>query len=174
MLRVCMGPHTLVEIDFMSKLKSMTHVGTRHTSNNLSGRANRVCSCVRCSLRVPSRSAVANHIPGFLCGASPPHSSTAPNCYSSNDLSSLTIMDDFDSLRPLCYPGSDVFLVCFSVVSPTSFHNVKEKWLPELNRHWPGAPVLLVGTQSDLRTDVKFTYCYSLKCSCDSPTDHDD
>ncbi|KAB7493869.1 Rho-related GTP-binding protein RhoU [Armadillidium nasatum] len=34
------------------------------------------------------------------------------------------ILDDFDTLRPLCYPGTDVFLVCFSVVSPTSFHNV--------------------------------------------------
>uniref|UniRef100_A0A2P2I0V9 Rho-related GTP-binding protein RhoU-like n=1 Tax=Hirondellea gigas TaxID=1518452 RepID=A0A2P2I0V9_9CRUS len=63
--------------------------------------------------------------------------------------------DDFDSLRPLCYPGSDVFLVCFSVVSPTSFFNVREKWLPELRHHQPNAPVILVGTQSDLRTDVK-------------------
>ncbi|KAK3093888.1 hypothetical protein FSP39_021484 [Pinctada imbricata] len=24
--------------------------------------------------------------------------------------------DDFDSLRPLCYPNTDVFLLCFSVV----------------------------------------------------------
>lgn len=63
--------------------------------------------------------------------------------------------DDFDSLRPLCYPQTDVFLVCFSVVSPTSFHNVREKWLPELRHHNPRAPIVLVGTQSDLRTDVK-------------------
>ncbi|XP_076055789.1 uncharacterized protein LOC143033958 isoform X2 [Oratosquilla oratoria] len=63
--------------------------------------------------------------------------------------------DDFDSLRPLCYPQTDVFLVCFSVVSPTSFHNVKEKWLPEIRHHNPRAPIVLVGTQSDLRTDVK-------------------
>ena len=63
--------------------------------------------------------------------------------------------DDFDSLRPLCYPGSDVFLVCFSVVSPTSFLNVRDKWLPELNLHQPHIPILLVGTQSDLRSDVR-------------------
>ncbi|KAL7637185.1 UNVERIFIED_CONTAM: hypothetical protein RMT77_011897 [Armadillidium vulgare] len=63
--------------------------------------------------------------------------------------------DDFDTLRPLCYPGTDVFLVCFSVVSPTSFHNVRDKWLPELRHHNPSVPILLVGTQSDLRTDVK-------------------
>ena len=32
-----------------------------------------------------------------------------------------------DQLRPLYYPQTDVFLVCFSVVSPGSFENVKEK-----------------------------------------------
>lgn len=63
--------------------------------------------------------------------------------------------DDFDSLRPLCYPNTDVFLLCFSVVSPTSFANVSDKWLPEIRKHCPEAPVILVGTQSDLRTDVK-------------------
>ena len=31
----------------------------------------------------------------------------------------------------------DVFLVCFSVVDPTSFHNVKLKWIPELQHHAP-------------------------------------
>ncbi|XP_070578615.1 rho-related GTP-binding protein RhoU-like [Ptychodera flava] len=63
--------------------------------------------------------------------------------------------DDFDSLRPLCYPQTDVFLLCFSVVSPTSFHNVVEKWVPEIRKHNKKTPILLVGTQSDLRNDVK-------------------
>ena len=63
--------------------------------------------------------------------------------------------DDFDTLRPLCYPGTDVFLLCFSVVSPTSFHNVLEKWVPEIRHHCPRAPLVVVGTQSDLRNDVK-------------------
>ncbi|XP_013401877.1 cell division control protein 42 homolog [Lingula anatina] len=63
--------------------------------------------------------------------------------------------DDFDSLRPLCYPNTDVFLLCFSVVSPTSFHNIMDKWVPEIRKHNPHTPVLLVGTQSDLRNDVK-------------------
>lgn len=35
--------------------------------------------------------------------------------------------EDYDRLRPLSYPKTDVFLVCFSVVSPSSFVNVKEK-----------------------------------------------
>ena len=34
--------------------------------------------------------------------------------------------EDYDRLRPLSYPQTDVFLVCFSVVSPSSFENVKE------------------------------------------------
>ena len=35
--------------------------------------------------------------------------------------------EDYDRLRPLVYTGTNVFLVCFSVVNPTSYHNVKEK-----------------------------------------------
>lgn len=65
------------------------------------------------------------------------------------------LQDDFDSLRPLCYPGTDVFLLCFSVVSPTSFHNIVEKWLPELRLHASKVPIILVGTQTDLRNDVR-------------------
>ncbi|XP_074630995.1 rho-related GTP-binding protein RhoU-like isoform X3 [Acropora palmata] len=43
--------------------------------------------------------------------------------------------EDFDVLRQLCYPATDVFIVCFSVVSPTSFANVGDKWLPEIRRY---------------------------------------
>ena len=35
--------------------------------------------------------------------------------------------EDYDRLRPLSYPQTDVFLVCFSVVSAPSFENVREK-----------------------------------------------
>ncbi|CAB1343268.1 unnamed protein product [Coregonus sp. 'balchen'] len=59
--------------------------------------------------------------------------------------------DEFDKLRPLCYTNADIFLLCFSVVSPSSFQNVTEKWVPEIRRH---CPQVLVGTQSDLREDV--------------------
>uniref|UniRef100_A0A673BPI5 Cell division control protein 42 homolog n=1 Tax=Sphaeramia orbicularis TaxID=375764 RepID=A0A673BPI5_9TELE len=62
--------------------------------------------------------------------------------------------EDYDQLRPLSYPQTDVFLVCFSVVSPSSFENVKEKWVPEISHHCPQTPFLLVGTQMDLRDDT--------------------
>lgn len=52
--------------------------------------------------------------------------------------------EDYDRLRPLSYPQTDVFLVCFSVTSPASFENVKEKWFPEVHHHCPGVPCLIV------------------------------
>lgn len=61
--------------------------------------------------------------------------------------------EDYDRLRPLSYPQTDVFLVCFSIVGPASFENVKAKWWPELNHHAPTTPKLLIGTKLDLRED---------------------
>ena len=61
--------------------------------------------------------------------------------------------EDYDRLRPLSYPQTDVFLVCFSVISPSSFENVKSKWFPEISHHAPNVPFLLIGTKVDLRDD---------------------
>ncbi|ODQ62740.1 hypothetical protein WICANDRAFT_60793 [Wickerhamomyces anomalus NRRL Y-366-8] len=61
--------------------------------------------------------------------------------------------EDYDRLRPLSYPSTDVFLVCFSITSPASFENVREKWFPEIHHHAPGVPAIIVGTQVDLRDD---------------------
>lgn len=61
--------------------------------------------------------------------------------------------EDYDRLRPLSYPQTGVFLICFSLVSPPSFENVKTKWYPEITHHAPGTPIILVGTKLDLRDD---------------------
>jgi len=61
--------------------------------------------------------------------------------------------EDYDRLRPLSYPHTDVFLVCFSVISSDSFENVKARWVPEIQHYEPNVPMLLVGTKSDLRED---------------------
>jgi GTPase SAR1 family protein len=49
------------------------------------------------------------------------------------------------SQRALSYPETDVFLLCFSVISPSSFDNIKSKWFPEISHHCPDAKTLLVG-----------------------------
>ena len=59
--------------------------------------------------------------------------------------------EDYDRLRPLSYPGTNIFLVCFSVISPTSYENIKTKWFPEIRHHMPGTPFVVVGTKLDLR-----------------------
>lgn len=63
--------------------------------------------------------------------------------------------EDFDRLRPLSYPDTDVLLVCYSIDSPDSLENVTEKWAPEIAHFCPRTPVILVGCKSDLRDDLK-------------------
>ena len=61
--------------------------------------------------------------------------------------------EDYDRLRPLSYPQTDVFLVCYSITSKASYEHVKFKWIPELKRHAPDVPMILVATKMDLRND---------------------
>ncbi|OCT64901.1 rho-related GTP-binding protein RhoJ [Xenopus laevis] len=61
--------------------------------------------------------------------------------------------EDYDQLRPLSYPNTDVFLICFSVVNPASYQNVQEEWVSELRACMPHIPYVLIGTQIDLRDD---------------------
>ncbi|CAF1075418.1 unnamed protein product [Adineta ricciae] len=61
--------------------------------------------------------------------------------------------EDFDRLRPLSYPDTNVVLVCFSVDSSVSATSVIEKWMPEV-RHFCGkCPMILVACKKDLRMD---------------------
>jgi len=99
--------------------------------------------------------------------------------------------EDYDRLRPLSYPQTDVFVVMFSVISPWSFENVKRKvctrtsthyhmdrsadrctclsqchlpcmqWWPEISHHCPNTPMVLVGNKIDLRHDE------ATRMSCD-------
>ena len=89
--------------------------------------------------------------------------------------------EDYDRLRPFSYPGTDVHVVCFSIISPASFASVEEKWFPELETFYGrgvavcagieyevtkpkmltpwrapsrGGPVVLVGNMLDLRSDA--------------------
>ncbi len=61
--------------------------------------------------------------------------------------------EDYDRLRPLSYPGTDIFFLCYSCVSRTSFTNIETKWLPEILHHSPNTPIVLIATKCDLKTD---------------------
>jgi len=67
--------------------------------------------------------------------------------------------EDYDRLRPLSYPETDVFVLCYSVwhkknpdsCAYSSYEAVKQLWLPELAHHCPDTPILLVACKIDLR-----------------------
>jgi Ras family protein A len=49
--------------------------------------------------------------------------------------------EDYDRLRPLSYPDTDVILMCFSIDSPDSLENIPEKWTPEVKHFCPNVPL---------------------------------
>ena len=78
--------------------------------------------------------------------------------------------EEYDRLRPLSYPESDVILIVFSIDFPVSLANVQDKvssgrhplscataditqWYPEVAHFCEGTPLILVGTKTDLRRD---------------------
>lgn len=63
--------------------------------------------------------------------------------------------EDYDRLRPLSYPDSNVILICFAIDSPDSLDNVQEKWISEVLHFCQGIPIILVGCKYDLRFDPK-------------------
>ena len=76
--------------------------------------------------------------------------------------------EEFEGLRVMCYERADVFIVCYSLAKPASASNVRllkwirvslwadepfslqalRKWIPEVRRHRPSVPVVLVATQA--------------------------
>ncbi|CAL4092015.1 unnamed protein product, partial [Meganyctiphanes norvegica] len=61
--------------------------------------------------------------------------------------------EEYDRLRPLSYPNTDVILLCFSIDSPESLEHIIEKWAPEVKLHCPNIPIILIGNKKDLRND---------------------
>jgi len=61
--------------------------------------------------------------------------------------------EEYDRLRPLSYPESDVILIVFSIDFPVSLANVQDKWYPEVAHFCEGTPLILVATKTDLRRD---------------------
>ncbi|XP_050535659.1 ras-like GTP-binding protein rhoA isoform X2 [Daktulosphaira vitifoliae] len=70
--------------------------------------------------------------------------------------------DDYDRLRSLSYPNTDVVLICYSIESRTSLINVVSKWVPEVNYFCPGVPIILVGNKKDLRQNTQIVKTHKL------------
>eukprot|EP01099_Mayorella_cantabrigiensis_P004302 TRINITY_DN3222_c0_g1_i1.p1 TRINITY_DN3222_c0_g1~~TRINITY_DN3222_c0_g1_i1.p1 ORF type:complete len:201 (-),score=25.20 TRINITY_DN3222_c0_g1_i1:38-640(-) len=51
------------------------------------------------------------------------------------------------------FPGTDVFLIGFSVASSTGFESIRATWFPRLLHYCPKTPVVIVGMKIDLRED---------------------
>lgn len=75
--------------------------------------------------------------------------------------------EDYDRLRPLSYPDTDVILMCFSVDSPDSLENIPEKWTPEVKHFCPNVPIILVGNKKDLRNDPNTMRVSTREKDCD-------
>ncbi|KAN0121784.1 hypothetical protein V8E51_000110 [Hyaloscypha variabilis] len=63
--------------------------------------------------------------------------------------------EDYDRIRPLSYPDSNVVLICFAVDSPDSLDDVQWKWINEVAYYCSRVPIILVGLKKDLRDDSK-------------------
>jgi len=62
--------------------------------------------------------------------------------------------EPYDKLRPLSYPGTNVFVLCFSVQHKLTFKNIKSRWMPEV-RKFCNVPVVLCATQVEERENSK-------------------
>jgi len=58
-----------------------------------------------------------------------------------------------NTTRTLAFREADVFLLCYKISDPSSLFSAINHWVPDLRQQAPSTPLVLVGCQSDLRTD---------------------
>ncbi len=59
--------------------------------------------------------------------------------------------DEYDNLRPMSYNDTDVFIICFSILSRQHFDRVKSHWISEVKPYAKNASIILVGSKLDTR-----------------------
>ena len=59
--------------------------------------------------------------------------------------------EDYERLRPLCYPDTNVFILCYDVARKDLFAELESYWYAELRHHCPYVPIILTATKIDLR-----------------------
>eukprot|EP01038_Epipyxis_sp_PR26KG_P010732 gene10732-14416_t len=60
---------------------------------------------------------------------------------------------EYDRLRPLSYPSTDVFLLVFNLTNRRSLESIENKFCPEIMHFCPGIPFLVIGTSLEERKD---------------------
>jgi small GTP-binding protein len=72
--------------------------------------------------------------------------------------------EEYERLRPLTYPGADIYIFTFDLTNSISLDHVRTRWMPEI-RHYAGAHplTLVVGTKSDIRKQMEREF--DLKCT---------
>jgi len=84
--------------------------------------------------------------------------------YSEGKMVNLQLFDTFEDLQTSTRQNvlslADVFLICYSVVSPASFESERTKWFSMVQDRWPTAKYILVGTQADLRCEKETTLSF--------------
>jgi len=58
-----------------------------------------------------------------------------------------------NTTRTLAFREADVFLLCYKISDPSTLFSAINHWVPDLRQQAPATPIVLVGCQSDLRTD---------------------
>ena len=81
---------------------------------------------------------------------------TKRNFFISLTLADTAGQEDYEALRHLCYPGTDIFLITFALNDRQSFTNIKSKWArdvfdPAKVKSSLGCPIIIVGNKLDLR-----------------------
>jgi len=56
--------------------------------------------------------------------------------------------EDYDAIRPLIYPGTDVFVICYSFLKPDSMDEIASRWYPEIISHCEKATIIVLGLRN--------------------------
>ena len=70
-----------------------------------------------------------------------------------NQFSALICPEYADRLGSLAYPQTDCFIVCYSIISRESIDSLRSRFIPEIKKHCPAVPFMMVALKKDFFHD---------------------
>ena len=61
--------------------------------------------------------------------------------------------EEYERIYGLTYPNTDCFVFLYSIVDRSSYSEILQKWIPEIEHYCPGIPRILLSTKIDLLED---------------------